>query len=302
MHVGLIDIDSHNFPNLCLMKLSTFFKKQGYTTSLLKPADVLKGQLLFNTPDLLYGAVVFEENKRTAEQLEKIGAIIGGTGILMETKLAPEIESIYPDYDLYGIRDTAYGFLTRGCPRNCSFCIVGQKEGLKSIKVANLSQFWNGQKYIKLLDPNLLACRDHEDLLQQLIESQAWVDFTQGVDSRLLNRENVKLLSKIKTNLIHFAWDNAKDDVVPYMLWHFKKATNLTSRERRVYVLTNYDSTFEEDLYRVYKLREMDYTPYIMIYKKETAPRNVRMLQRWVNNLRIWRTIDKFEDYNPKVG
>lgn len=77
-----------------------------------------------------------------------------------------EIEHIYPDYSLYPVHtgygqalntQTAYGFLTRGCPRNCDFCHVGQKEGLRSRKVADLSEFWNGQGNIELMDPNLLA-------------------------------------------------------------------------------------------------------------------------------------------------
>src|SRR5690606_4285826 len=109
-----------------------------------------------------------------------------GTGYDLDNKLPPEIENIYPDYSLYNIKNTAYGFLTRGCPRNCPFCIVGKKEGLKSYQVADLKQFWNRQREIVLLDPNLLACKNRIELLQQLIDSGAWVDFTQGLDIRLM--------------------------------------------------------------------------------------------------------------------
>ena len=83
--------------------------------------------------------------------------IKGGTGYDLQNKLSYEIEHVYPDYELYRIKDTAYGFLTRGCPRHCNFCIVGDKEGLRSEKVADLKEFWNGQKEIKLLDPNITA-------------------------------------------------------------------------------------------------------------------------------------------------
>ena len=80
--------------------------------------------------------------------------------------------------------------MSRGCPRNCGFCIVSGKEGRRSVKVADLSEFWRGEDEIKLLDPNLLACPDHEALLEQLAASRALVDFTQGLDIRLTNPDN----------------------------------------------------------------------------------------------------------------
>lgn len=303
MHVGLIDIDGGNFPNLCLMKLSAYLKRQGHNTSLLNPDDILKGQPLFDTPEKLYGAVVFEKNKNIAVQLARMGVIVGGTGILMQTNLAPDVETIFPDYSLYGIKNEAYGFLTRGCPRRCPFCIVGEKEGTTSKKVADLSQFWSGQKYIKLLDPNLLACSEHLDLLQQLAGSGAWVDFTQGLDARLLTKENIELINACKVKMIHFAWDNPKDETTKQALINFCKESRIQDfRKMRVYVLTNYWSTHQEDLYRVYWLREHGYDPYVMIYDKPHAPTKTRHLQRWVNNKRIFRIIDKFENYDHKVG
>jgi len=303
MHIGLIDIDSHNFPNLCLMKLSARFKAQGHTTALLKPDDLLKGEPLFNRPDKYYGAVVFQENKDRALQLVQMGVVVGGTGIMMDTVLSPETETMYPDYDLYGIKNTAYGFLTRGCPRHCPFCIVGDKEGLKSRKVADLSQFWNGQRHIKLLDPNLLACEQHEDLLKQLADSGAWVDFTQGLDARILTQRNTELINQLKIKMLHFAWDNPTDKKVKAALLNFRECSTVNDfRKLRVYVLCNYWSTHEEDLYRVYWLRENGYDPYVMIYDKRHAPKETRYLQRWVNNKMIFRTIDKFKDYDHKVG
>ena len=303
MRIGLIDVDSHNFPNLVLMKISTWCKQRGHEVELLHPADVLNGSNLFYGYDKLIGACVFDWNKSMAERLSKIGVYMGGTGTNNKHTLPEKIERCFPDYSLYGIKDTAYGFLTRGCPRHCPFCIVGDKEGLASRKVADLSEFWNGHKYIKLLDPNLLACAEHMNLLEQLANSGAKVDFTQGLDARKLTRANIDLINNIKIERVHFAWDNPRDKRIPAALRIFLNHTNIKEVKRRtVYVLTNYWSTHEEDLYRVYWLRDNGYDPYVMIYDKPNAPKITRYLQRWVNNKRIFRTVLKFEDYDHTIG
>lgn len=155
MKVGLVDVDGHNFPNLVLMKLSAWHKYQGDSVHLLRPDDVLLGGDLFGGYDKLYAACVFSESREITWKLIDIGAEVGGTGSGEARVLPPEIENIRPDYSLYGIRNIAYGFLTRGCPRACPFCIVADKEGRTSRKVADLRSFWDGERHIKLLDPNL---------------------------------------------------------------------------------------------------------------------------------------------------
>lgn len=279
MKIGLIDADSHNFPNLALMKISAYHKSKGdsveWTIPMLKYDIVYQSKVFDFTPD-----------ENTCIQCERL--IKGGTGYDLDNKLLPEIETIYPDYSLYGEKK-AYGFLTRGCPRNCPFCIVGKKEGFKSVQVADLRQFWNGQKEIKLCDPNMLACSNCLELLQQLIDSKAWVDFTQGLDIRFMTDDVIDRMRQIKVKMLHFAWDREKDsDIIIRNLMVFKKATGIDMRKTRVYVLTNYETDFDFDLYRVYKLKEMGYDPYIMIYDKEHAPRRLRRLQRQVNNKFIW--------------
>lgn len=300
MHVGLIDIDSHNWPNLALMKLSTYHKELGDTVELLKPSDVLTYSL-FNHYDKLYAACIFEENRKVAVTLQSVGIEVGGSGISFDKKLPLYIEKMYPDYDLYGIKDTAYGFLTRGCPRNCRFCIVSAKEGHTSKSVAQLDQFWRGQKNIKLLDPNLLACPERDFLLRQLCMSDAWIDFTQGLDVRYINADIARKLNELNIDKLHFAWDNC--DVSTYeCLKQAKNWLRFDERKMGVYVLTNFNTTHDQDLDRVYKLRELGYTPYVMIYDKPKAQKQTRYLQRWVNNKKIFRTIDNFEDYDPRKG
>lgn len=227
--------------------------------------------------------------------------IKGGTGYGLGNKLPEEIEHMYPDYTLYPelTKDTAYGFLTRGCPRHCSFCIVGDKEGLKSQRVSDLSEWWRGQKNIKLLDPNITACPDCIELLRQLSESKAWVDFTQGIDARCLTPQKIEALNSVKVKMLHFAWDfMAQSDAVLHGLEIYNEIGVIKDeRKRLVYVLTNFDTTMEENLYRIYKLRELAYNPYVMVYDKPHAPKEIRRLQRWVNNKRIWRACSRFEDY-----
>lgn len=297
MTVGLIDVDGHNFPNLALMKISAWHKSQG---------DYVEWWFGFNQYDVVYMSKVFDDtySPDIPEPFNAKRIVKGGTGYGLSNSLPPEIEHIMPDYSLYGITDTAYGFLTRGCPRKCNFCIVSEKEGVRSKKVSDVSEWWNGQKNIVLLDPNLLACPDCADLLYQLAGTKAWVDYTQGLDARRLTRRNIEALNATKTKMLHFAWDKMGEskEVLRGLELYEKYGVIQDERKRRVYVLTNFGTTMEQNLYRIYKLRELHYDPYVMIYDKPHAPREVRLLQRWVNNKIIFRTCERFEDYDPTKG
>ena len=293
MRIGLYDVDSHNWPNLCLMKLSAYHKARGDHVEWWRP----EGRY-----DRVYKSRVFTDTySQDTITVTNAGEVVcGGTGYGPGPNLPDEVEHTYPDYSIYPqFSGIAYGFLSRGCPRNCGFCLVSDKEGRRSIQVADLAEFWNGQKEIKLLDANLLACPDHEKLILQLAESRAYVDFSQGLDIRLITPDNVALLNKVRTKVVHFAWDNPDMDLTPYFR-RFLELTNIHSvRRRRVYVLTNYGSTHEQDLYRVETLRGMGYDPYVMVYDRPSAPPITRQLQRWVNNKRIFHTVPSFADYIP---
>ena len=301
MEIGLIDVDSHNFPNLALMKISAYHKAKG---------DNVEWCLPFKHYDIVYQSKVFDDTySKDIDYFPMADKIVkGGTGYGLDNNLPYEIEHIYPDYSLYSetnidIENTAYGFLTRGCPRACDFCIVAEKEGRKAYKVADLSEFWNGQKYIKLLDPNILACKQHLNLLQQLVDSKAYVDFTQGLDIRLTNDANIDLINKVKLKEIHFAWDNAKDDLKPYFERYKAKAKHKPhGHYGTVYCLTNFGSTMEDNLHRIYTLRDIGFNPYVMIYDKPNAPKEIRDLQRWCNSPQIFRSCDDFRDYKKRSG
>ena len=151
------------------------------------------------------------------------------------------------------------------------FCIVSTKEGAKSNKVAELSDFWNRQREIKLLDPNITACKDCEELFEDLIESKAWIDFTQGIDMRCMTDKKADQLNRMKIKMLHFAWDNYEFFTYE-KLNRFRPLLQFDGRKLRVYVLTNFNTTIEQDLERIYKLRELDYDPYVMIYENGKLP------------------------------
>ena len=310
MKIGLYDVDSHNFPNLPLMKISAWHKSQG---------DEVEWWFPMMHYDKVYVSKVFGDEysqmDMTAISADEI--VFGGTGFAITVEdgkevyhkdrdkdLPYEIEHIYPDYSLYPelTKDKAYGFLTRGCCNNCSFCIVSQKEGMCSHKVADLSEWWRGQKEIILLDANILACKDRISLLQSLIDSGATVDFTQGLDARFITPEIAEMLGKIKTKMYHFAFDFMKNEKqIVKGLKTFVDIVKPDERKCCVYVLTNYDTTFEEDIYRVRKLQELGLSPDVRIYRKNTAPPITRDLQRWCNNRFIYRSGVDFYDYIPRA-
>lgn len=303
MKIGLIDVDGTRFPNLPLMKLSAYHKERGDSVEWYHPFT--------DRYDKVYISKVFSTTPDYDLCINADEVVRGGTGYEITLRegrevysknvdLPYEVEHIYPDYSLYGIEDTAYGFLTRGCPRGCEFCIVGAKEGRKSVKVAELSEFWRGQKNIVLCDPNILACAEWELLLTQLADSKANIDFNQGLDIRLMTKAKAEALNNCRIKEIHFAWDRYQDkDIVLPKLQLYAEVGNFKphSHNAIVYTIVNFDTTFEQDLERIYTLRDMGYWAYVMIYDKAHCDKKYRELQRWVNNRVIFAKCPRFEDY-----
>lgn len=311
--IGLIDVDGHNYPNLPLMKLSAYHKQLGDSVEWYDPLhsrhmDIVYMSKVFSfTPDYPYCV--------DANVVHKGGtgyaiSLVDGKEVYDKTKDSPlpqEVEHIYPDYSLYPdyTKDTAYGFLTRGCPRNCDFCHVAKKEGRCSVKVADLSEFWRGQKNIVLCDPNILACPDRMGLLRQLKESGACVDFNQGLDIRLCTDEVLDVLCEIRLKSIHFAYDRYRDKakIEPqFRKFAERMSSHLRMKDVYVYVLTNFDSTFDKDLDRIYFLRSLGFSPYVMIYDKEHCDPVYRRLARWVNSPFIFWKVPTFQEYTVTIN
>lgn len=306
--IGLLDVDGHNFPSLPLMKLSAWHKAKGDSVEFVFPMAHY---------DKVYVSKVFgdEYSQMDSTCLQADEIFYGGTGFAITVEkgkeiyhkerdipLPDEVEHIYPDYSLYPTltKGKAYGFLTRGCCNNCDFCIVSKKEGRCSKQVADLSEFWNGQREIVLLDPNILACKDRIGLLTQLSDSKAKEDFTQGLDARFVTEDVAQWLKKIDIKTVHFAFDYMDNEkAIVKGLRVFKDVVGTSDRDAIVYILTNFNTSIFEDLYRVKMVQEAGFSPDIRIYRKSTAPQILRDLQRWANNRFLYRST-KFEDYIPR--
>lgn len=292
MKIGLIELDNTNFPNIALMKISSYHKSLGDTVEWYEP-------LFGGWYDVVYVSKVFTYSADYPYEINADTVLYGGPAYGTADL---GLDSVMPDYSLYGITDMAYGYLTRGCYNNCPYCSVPKIDGNAVRKVADLKDFWNGQKYIKIMDSNLLGHAERSvviDLMQQLIDSRAYVDFTQGLDIRLVDDEIIDLLMQMKIKMVHFAWDDPRDKIIPRKLQHFRDRTGWDYHKVTVYVLTNFWSNIEQDKWRIYTIRDIGLMPYVMIYEKEKLPKGHELLklQRWVNTPMIFNTCRNFEDY-----
>jgi hypothetical protein len=277
--IGLLQLDG-KWPNLALMHLAGYWCEQG--------AEVRRIMALEqNTVDVLYVAKVFAGPNTTPLRED---AVRGGTGWndWRELPVLPdEIEHAYPAYDLWGY-EGAMGYLTRGCIRHCSFCYVPRKEG-RIHHHAHLSEWWRGQGHICLLDANLTAHPDCLGYLEELAASSAQVDFSQGVDVRLMTPEIATALSKVRRyKQLHIAWDNPADErSVERGIASLMAA--MPRGSVMAYVLIGYNTTPEQDMMRVRRLSEWGVDPFVMPYNRTDTYQ--RRFARWVNHKAVYKSV-----------
>ncbi|MBT9166737.1 MAG: hypothetical protein DDT19_00061 [Syntrophomonadaceae bacterium] len=284
MRISLIDFDSKpGFPNLALMKLSTYLKEQGHEVGLNKMRA-----------DAFYVSVIFDWHR---EKLEKsllpycANVEVGGTGWNLEKSLPPEVENCPADYSLYGI-DYGIGFTSRGCIRHCPFCVVPRKEGYIR-PVADVAELINPKSnFLILLDNNLLASPNCRQVLSDIKRLNLSVNFNQGLDIRLIDDEIAYYLSQIKArdwknknNRLYFSFDNP--DIKNKVQEGVALLGQYRIRPSRLmfYMLCNFDTTFEEDYYRFQILDRLGCKPFVMVYKSKErkAPPITHAFARWVN-------------------
>jgi len=292
LKIGLFDIDS-KYHNLALMKLSAYHKSKGHEVEFYQP-------ILKSSYDKIYVSKIFTKRNINEGYIPE-DCIIGGSGFDLKSRLPDEIEHVKPDYDLYNL-NYSLGFTTRGCIRNCKFCIVPEKEG-KIREHAEVEEFLNlKSNIVVLLDNNFLALPSHIEKLQKYINKGWRMDFNQGLDARLVNKENAKLLARIKyKETIRFAWDNIKDETEIIKGLDLIIKAGIRPRNITVYALIGFDTTFKEDLYRIQRLREIKdeqgpVKAYVMNYNNELKSRKYKDFMRWVNNPWIFKSCD-WEEY-----
>ena len=292
MKIGLFDIDS-KYHNLALMKLSSYHKQKGDEVEFYNP-------LWHSTYDEIYCSKIFNKNHKNDGYIRE-DMVCGGSGFGLLVRLPDEIEHLMPDYSLYNL-NYSLGFTTRGCIRNCKFCIVPEKEGMIR-EHAEIEEFLNPKSNIVvLLDNNFLALPSHVKKLQKYIKKGWQMDFNQGLDARLVNKENAKLLAKIKyKEMIRFAWDNIKDESKIIKGLELVIKAGIRPRNIIVYILIGFDTTFEEDLYRIQKLRDIKdergfIKAYVMNYNNKLKSRKYKDFIRWVNNPWIFKSCE-WEEY-----
>jgi len=282
MKIGLIDIDG-KMPILPLMKIKSYYGEQ---------ADWLIG---FETYDKVYISKLFNYSNDFPYVINSKEIIKGGTGYDLKSKLPDEIEKCQPDYSIYSNCDYSIQFFSRGCIRNCPFCVVREKEGnICSVNPMNLNP--NG-KHIEVFDNNFFANPNWKEAINALIDYKQKVNF-HGVDVRIMTEEQAYWLNQLKHHKqIHIAWDNPKDNIIPRIQ---EMTKYIKPYKIMCYVLIGYWSTHEEDIYRIGKLRELGVDPFVMPFKKDDLRQ--KRLARWVNNKIIFNKCDKFEDYDERIG
>ncbi len=291
MKIGLIDVDGHHYPNLVLMKLTKWHRIRGDTVEFVQPLGaydrVYKSKVFTYTPDIPF---LFNADE----------VVTGGTGYHDFSNLLPEIEHIEPDYSLYPSFSSAYGFLTRGCPNCCSWCVVPRKEG-KIRAHADITEFLSDRKEAVLLDNNVLASPFGLSQIEKIIKLKVKIDFNQGLDCRQMvkNPDIVKLLSKVRwIKFIRIACDSSEmmpwiAKAVPLMLENGIKPYRIFC-----YVLVNKD--VEEAYQRIMFLRKLSVIPFAQPFRNfsetcEITPEQ-RKLALWVNYKPFFYSIP-FKDF-----
>ena len=299
MKVLLIDIDS-TIPNLALMKICAYHKARGDEVG-----------FSVTNPDKVYASVIFKKNRHLVDGLRfyypDAEIDIGGPGYDLGKTLPAEIENATPDYDLYPDCDTYYGFTTRGCIRNCYFCIVRKKEGKFRRLFETTDEAWDhiiGDRRrfdkITFLDNNILADKEWFLELAKDLDFKRYgykVDFNQGLDIRLMDKDVAEALAKMRPiNEWKFAFDSMDyKDAVLRGIQILKDAGIDTKNRCLFYVYTHGDEAYDDAVERMRILKANRAGAYVMLNMDAKKTPRLRALKRWCRPWLFW-TID-IDDY-----
>jgi len=304
VRVGLLNVDSVKIPNLALLKISAWHRNRGDTV------EILNDKLWY---DLVYASKVFTFSDGSEINAERM--ITGGTGIDPSSRLPTNIEACNPgpeDYELFGYPHSI-GFTSRGCRNRCKFCVVPEAEPArrdrKVYSVRTIGQIWvnRDSRLIVLLDSDFFGQEtDHwKARIDEIVDLDLLPCFSQGINIRLITEDQAAALARLKfRNLkgtkkqIHFAWDRIKDEKAVLCGIDRCLAAGLKPNQMAFYVLVGFDTTPEEDMYRVVTLRDLGCDPFVMPWNKSDPYQ--RKFARWVNHKAIFKTIE-WSEYRDAV-
>ena len=300
MRIGLVDVDNTDFPNLALGKIARHHAQQGDDVVWVDPLfgggfdKVYMSKVFTFTPDYDYPIV--------ADEIER-----GGTGYDIHKALPNEIDRLQPDYNFLGVpSDTAYGFLTRGCPNKCKWCIVPIKEGRQRPYMDVEEIAIEGRKNLILMDNNVLASDYGLEQIEKIIKKGYRVDFNQALDARLVTEDIAKMLAQVRwISVIRFGCDT------PKQIGECNRAMQMIDKHRKnpaSYLLyTMIGDNINEDYERLSAFRDNKRVRIVaQPYRDFNNPNQIipqwkKDMARWAMRREIYATCD-FKDYEPRKG
>ncbi len=296
--VGLYNVDSRaSLPNYALMKISRYHKERG--ASVEPYLEIHK-----NHYDKIYASAVFSKSDKSGLDPERME--IGGSAWSIEKRLPQEIDDLEPDYSFFDFPHSI-GFTERGCRFNCKdFCIVPKKEG-KPKSYRTVEQIWTNRNsdFVILMDDDFFGGPNWREMIDQIRRHDLRVNFSQGLNIRIITEEQCKALASVNfSNLhgtgkqVHFAWDRFKDERLIDAGIQRVMAAGIKPYQMVFYILVGCNTTPEQDMYRIMKIRALGCDPYVMPFN-EKDPYQKR-LKRWVNARQIFYSVE-WKDYSASI-
>lgn len=319
-NIGLIDVDGHAkkkkwgatiYPNLALCKIARWHKQQG---------DNVEWALPFFHYDVIYKSKIFNFTPDDLTVYDADEVIKGGTGYDIKSSLPNEIDRLQPDYSIYPYipNDTAYGFLTRGCPNKCPWCVVPRKEGRIRPYMDCEEIAIEGRNKLVLMDNNILAAGEYAIAQMEKIIAKGYkIDFNQALDARLMTDDFARLLARMKwiDNRIRFGCDTHAQIAECERAMQMINSHGYRGQYFIYTMIGGGDKNFKECYERVHYWWERNHAiraqhkgnaiyPYAQPYRdpnkvKSKIPMWQLDLARWVNKKMIFETND-FADFMPR--
>jgi len=207
---------------------------------------------------------------------------LGGPAVTKLSNWVEEKTGIKPFVGLNGIFDKEFGeydytFTSRGCPRNCPFCLVSDLEGKKVVEDDGFLPAPN------IGDNNILmTSREHQELVVEREMgclphhlSGSRIDVNSGFDCRVFQNDMpyyYKLWGCLPLKMWRFAFDEPESEQAIRRVLAFFKEKGLDRHTVQVYVLCNFPGVdVGEVMDRAEIIKGYGMQPYLMKYVPVTS-------------------------------